>query len=462
MRRGRVLAGVALLTALALTHCSESSLPSTPSADPATFGVTAAPLDLPSLRGQRVEVVGPWAGGPERDAFGRVLAAFEAATGAVVGYSPGGNARARSLAADGTPPDVAVLDGPSDVAELARAGAVRPLPAAAAAAIRRYYPPVWTSLSSVAGRPSAVWFRVSDSSTMWYRPDALAAAGVRPPTDWDSFTDDVVALQGASITPLAVGGRDPATVVEWFENAYLQRAGASDYDLLVRHQIPWTDPSVVTTLTMLSDLWGPGGRLAGDPAAMSRVESVQAVFGSGARGSGPGGSGPGGSDPGGAGRAAIVAGGDAVGPIVTADTPARPGIEARTFPFPMVNHAPAAVVGHGDAAVVMRDTPGARALVTYLADPSSATIWARLGGFLSPNRAVAPASYPDEPTRAMARQVTGAAVFRFDLGDLLPAAFGATDGQGLRRELAGFPRNPYEIFATAQALERDASEAGRQ
>ena len=44
---------------------------------------------------------------------------------------------------------------------------------------------------------------------------------------------------------------------------------------------------------------------------------------------------------------------------------------------------------------MFKDSPAARALVTYLATPEAATIWAKRGGFSSPNKNVPPSAYPD-------------------------------------------------------------------
>ena len=69
--------------------------------------------------------------------------------------------------------------------------------------------------------------------------------------------------------------------------------------------------------------------------------------------------------------------------------------------------------------------------MTYLAGaPDAATVWAKLGGFTSPNKNVKLSSYSDPLQRRTAAALANATVFRFDMSDLQPAAFGATAGQG--------------------------------
>ena len=91
---------------------------------------------------------------------------------------------------------------------------------------------------------------------------------------------------------------------------------------------------------------------------------------------------------------------------------------------------------------MFKDTPAARALVTYLATPEAATIWAKKGGFSSPNKGVPASAYPDAITRATATALAKAKIFRFDMSDLQPAAFGGTAGQGEWQDPAGLPEDP--------------------
>ena len=91
--------------------------------------------------------------------------------------------------------------------------------------------------------------------------------------------------------------------------------------------------------------------------------------------------------------------------------------------------------------------------------PESAEVWAKLGGFTSPNKNVDPAVYPDDITRRSAEQLVDAQTFRFDLSDLQPAAFGATEGQGMWGLFQNFLSNPSQATQVAQQLEQQATAA---
>ena len=73
--------------------------------------------------------------------------------------------------------------------------------------------------------------------------------------------------------------------------------------------------------------------------------------------------------------------------------------------------------------VMFKDTPGARALITCLADPKALAQWAKLGGFISPNNATPLSAYPDALTKAAAKQMIKAGKANLlvgDASDLMP------------------------------------------
>jgi alpha-glucoside transport system substrate-binding protein len=137
----------------------------------------------------------------------------------------------------------------------------------------------------------------------------------------------------------------------------------------------------------------------------------------------------------------------------------KPIVEYNMFPFPSINGSPPAVVTGGDTVVMFKDSPAARAWISYLATPEASTIWAKRGGFTSPNKKVPLSAYSDALTRRSAAALVAAKTSRFDLSDLEPAAFGATTGQGEWKIFQDFLKNPKNINGTASALESAAAKA---
>jgi ABC-type glycerol-3-phosphate transport system substrate-binding protein len=109
---------------------------------------------------------------------------------------------------------------------------------------------------------------------------------------------------------------------------------------------------------------------------------------------------------------------------------------------------------------VLKASPGAQELLKFLASPQAAEVWAKQGGYVSANKSVDPAAYPDETTRTVARTVAGAgAGWRYDMSDQTPAAFGNTPGGGEWKILQDFLTDPTDVDGTARKLENAAKRA---
>ncbi len=375
----------------------------------------------PDLRGAALEVVGPWSGA-EQASFSLVLKAFSASTGVAARYTSAHGQVPATLdarIAAGTPPEVAMLPQPGLLRRYAKSGRLIPLDPDTERLVEQHYAPVWRALAVQGGRGYGVWFKAANKSLIWYDIAAFERAGVVAPQDLDGLLRAARALAEQRIAAFAVGGADPWTLTDWFENLYLRVAGEARYDRLAAHQLPWTDPSVTATLRLMRTLLAPDLVLGGTVGVLSTgfEDSIAQAFGRPA-------------------GAAMVSEGDFVASVVTARTTAVIGVDVDLFPFPARLPGVPGVVGAGDVAVQMTASPAAAAFLRYLASPEAAAIWAAEGGFISPNLDLDLSVYPDSLTRSMARSVIEAGdAFRFDLSDLQPAEFGAQPRAGMQAEL---------------------------
>jgi ABC-type glycerol-3-phosphate transport system substrate-binding protein len=156
-------------------------------------------------------------------------------------------------------------------------------------------------------------------------------------------------------------------------------------------------------------------------------------------------------------KAAMIFEGDFVPGVVAGQSKAKPVTDYNVFPFPAVDGKGGDfVVGGGDVIVMFKDNPATQALVKYLATPEAASIWAKRGGFSSPNKNVDPSVYPDAITRTTATALAKATTFRFDMSDLAPAKFG---GDAEFTDLQNFLKNPSDVNGAAAKLEKDAKAA---
>lgn len=403
------------------------------------------PLGSATTAATPLRVMAGWTG-DEEAAFRQVLAGFTRETGVPVEFQGIEDDLPDILWArieQGDPPDVAVLAQPGLLKDLASAGVLLSIEDAAGVTVDENFAPVWRDLGSVNGTLYGVFFKGANKSTVWYDVRAFQANGLDPPQTWEEWIVLSEKLVEAGVTPLAVGGADGWVLSDWFENVYLRTAGPEKYDMLARHEIPWTDASVKQALSILGELIGVDEFVARgrDGATETDFEtSVQLVF----------------SD---TPEAAIVYEGDFVAGVILSETNAQPGIDFNFFDWPSIDGSPSAVMGGGDVAVVLTENPAALQLVNYLATPSAGQIWAALGGFSSPNRSLDPSVYPDEITRAYASALADAEVFRFDLSDLLPAELGATRNAGVWGRLQDWLNNPDDIDSITARLENEAQAA---
>ncbi|CAL9520352.1 ABC transporter substrate-binding protein [Streptomyces sp. enrichment culture] len=407
---------------------------------------TGSTVTLPKLDGQTLEVAAVWTGAEQAN-FKKVLAEFEKRTGAKVTFVPAQDPIINFLGskiAGGAPPDVAMLPQPGAIKQAVEKKWAKPLGAEAKAELAKNYAQGWQDIGSVGGEQYGVYYKAANKSLIWYNAQVFENAGASEPKTWDELLTTAQTVYDSGVTPFSVAGADGWTLTDWFENIYLSQAGPEKYDQLAAHEIKWTDPSVKDALTTLAEIWGKKDYVAGGPSGALQTEfpaSVTQTF-------------TGGDQP----EAGMVYEGDFV-QVNIAETEAEIGTDAKVFPFPAVGDT-APVVSGGDAAVVLEDSEAAQALVTFLASPDAASIQAKLGGYLSPNKNVPNSAYPNDVQRRTAQALIDAGDdFRFDMSDQAPQAFGGTPGKGEWKALQDFLKDPSDIAGTQRQLEADAAAA---
>ena len=386
-------------------------------------------------------MVAAWSGA-EQDNFEAVLEEFESQTGATVNYTSFGDNGPTYIQGQlegGTPPNVAVVGQPALMQELATNGDILPLSDAALQAVEENYSQDWIDLATVDGEVYGVWFKAAHKSTVWYNAEIYDEAGAVEPETWEDFQEQLQLVTDAGYAGISIGADVGWPLTDWFENVYLRVAGPEKYDQLTNHEIPWTDPSVQQTLETLAEVWGsdvvqPGGDQRDFPT------SVTEVFG---------------ASP----NAGTVFEGDFVAGNIASDGNSVVGENALFYEFPSIDGSAPSVVGGGDVAVSFTDDEATAALMEFLASPEAAEIWVPEGGLTSPNQNVDTSLYPDEVSQQIAESLTSAETFRFDMSDLLPSAFGGTQGQGFWQEMIRFYQDPTDVQGTMERLEAAAAAA---
>ncbi|WP_310727065.1 ABC transporter substrate-binding protein [Streptomyces sp. N2A] len=401
------------------------------------------------LSGQTLTVAGVWTG-VEQTNFKKVLDGFSEKTGAKVVFSSTGDNVSTVVGSQiegGNAPDVVMVPQVGVLQQFAKKGWLAPLSPEIDAEAKRNFAQVWKDYGTVGKTYYGLYFKASHKSTVWYSPEAFSQAGVKPAKTYQEMLKSGRTLSDSGVPAFSVAGEAGWPLTDWFENIYLSQAGQDKYDQLAAHKIPWTDASVVKALTTLGKLFGDKNLVAGGGSGALRTdfpESVQQVFGPEQ-------------------KAAMVYEGDFVSSLVTDELHKKVGEDAKFFPFPSVDGGKAPVVSGGDAAVVLKagkNKKAAMELVKYLGTPEASAIWAKAGGYISPNKKVPASAYHDEVTRNAAKSLTGAGnSVRFDMSDQAPAAFGGTQGAGEWKLLQDFLRDPSDPKGTAQKLEAAAAKA---
>jgi len=362
-----------------------------------------------------------------------------------VKYNPAGDNIVTVLATavqGGNPPDLATIAQPGTIAEYAKAGKIKPIDFAKDTVSANYSQSA-VDLGTIDGKLYSFLFKGANKSTVWYNVPVFKDAGVEAPKTWDEFLQDAKTIKASGVPAYSIGGADGWTLTDLFENIYIRTAGPDKYDQLAKHEIPWTDQSVKDALTEMAKVLGDTENIAGGKSGALQTDfptSVTNAF----------------ADPP---KAAMVLEADFVEGEIINSTKAKPETGFNVFDFPSINDSPPAVVGGGDQLVMFKDSPAARALVEYLATPEAAEIWVKRGGFSSPNKGVPESAYQDPLLKATATALANADVFRFDLSDLQPSAFGGTVGQGEFKLFQDFLNNPSDVDGIAQKLEDAAAKA---
>jgi alpha-glucoside transport system substrate-binding protein len=364
-----------------------------------------------------VHVIAVWAGS-EQASFMAVLKPFEDSTGIKVEYESTRDLDAilQTRVQAGNPPEIAAAPSPSTLTALANAGKLVQLDAASnpvldMAKFNAQYAPGWIQLGKINGKLYQVFAWAAVKGLVWYNPKNFAAKGYQVPTTWDELISLQNTIKSGGTTPWCIAVESAAASgwpgSDWVKEIVLSQAGPAVYDSWWQGKTKWTDPAIKQAWQTWGTILGPnnsnvyGGKnqiLAtnfangGDPMFKTPPKCYMHNQGS------------------------FITDNFVKQDKVTA------GTDFKFFPLPDVNTANAgAHVGSGDAFSMLKDTSQARALIQYLTTPEAQAIWVKRGGKLSPNKTFDLNNYPDDITKQVAQVMTGAKIFDFDAGDLMPA-----------------------------------------
>ncbi|MFC4068616.1 ABC transporter substrate-binding protein [Actinoplanes subglobosus] len=377
---------------------------------------------------QGVTVLASWTGG-EADAFRQVLDRFTDRTGITVDYQ-GTRALNQVLTAEvqkGTPPDIAVLPSPGDLAGYIRRSAVRPLDDVIDAGAGQSHSPQWLRLERMGDARYAVAVKTSLKSLIWYDPRRVTGlSGGEPPT-WDALVqlserlgagDGAAWCMGMGSTPVSGW---PGT--DWIEDLVLHRAGTAAYRRWSAGKTAWTAPEI-------RQAWTAWRQVALRPG-LARGDAGGVLF----------------TDFGDASRTMHTV---RPGCFLHHQASFVVGPDLDFVPFP--SDRPRAWEVSADLAALFTGKPEARELMRFLATDEAQSIWPAVsrGSVFSANRGVDPSIYDDPVSRRVAQTLTGQAALCFDASDLMPGAM----TNAFYRAVLEYVQSPDRLDAILARLEQ--------
>ena len=172
----------------------------TESGAPGSSAVTSGSITVTSL----------W-GGAEQANFQKVLDAFTAKTGIKVTYESirtNYSTVLQTRITGGNPPDVSILPGIGFLRHFAKDGSIKKISDLGIdpASLEPNYAPGILDVGKVDGELYAIMVKFNSKSTLWFRPDVFATAGVTAPKTWDDFKTALATLKTKTGTaPLGLG-----------------------------------------------------------------------------------------------------------------------------------------------------------------------------------------------------------------------------------------------------------------
>jgi alpha-glucoside transport system substrate-binding protein len=362
-----------------------------------------------------VYVFGPFQE-PESTRFEETIKSFEESTGIDVIYTPSREFESSIFVrVEGDdPPDIAALPQPGLMYRFAKKKQIKPLWPEAIAKIKNNYAPVWKELGSYNGTPYGIFHRVNVKSLVWYPKKAWEEAGYEPPKTWEELETLCKKMIADGHAPWSVGIKSGASTgwvgTDWIEDIMLRTAGPKVYDQWIQHEIPFDDPAIKKAVDIMAKIWMDPKMVYGGVMTILNThfgDAPKVMF----------------DDPP---RAWMHRQGNFVTGFFPQKVQDHLEEEVGVFGLPSIDPKwGVPVLGGGDQYVMFKDRPEVRQFMEFLTTGKSGEAWARAGGALFPHKDQNLDAYPDKLSRAQAKMLLNAKVFRFDASDMMPAEVGA-------------------------------------
>lgn len=374
------------------------------------------------LSGTTITLLTQWTSEGEVAGVESGLAIFEERTGATVEHTGlGGGEFETTIMTNveaGSPPDIACSAQPGRI-DLLRDSLYDVSELVGADYLEQQYAQSWRDMLTRDGQVLGFWWPVTVKSLVWYSPAQFDAFGYEVPETWDeliALSDQMVA-DGFTpwYTPMESGTATGWVGTDWIEDIMLRTTSLENYDAwtvpeaMGLERLPFASPEVKRAFELMGDImlnedYVYGGTVAilGDSFLLSGVPLL--------------------ADPP---DAFLTKQGGSMPSWIDPPPTVGPEGDLNYFYFPPIDEEygrPALV--SGDFCMVFRDRPEVVELAKFMMTAESLKPWIEeQGGKLSPHTDANLDWYSDAD-RGVAEILANATAFRFDGGDLQPAAVG--------------------------------------
>jgi alpha-glucoside transport system substrate-binding protein len=446
MRQGLIWRSIASFAVAALlvgactsgaTQSPAASVAASAGGSPAASGGGAASF---GQIGGTVSVYGTWTG-DEQDSFMAMLQPWKDATGVTVNYTGQrdlGTALTTGIAG-GNVPDVAGLPGPGLMQQWYDSGDLKALDFVDFPSYEAATPAGFAAFGKAPdGKLIGIFTKGAVKGLIWYNTKTWKET--TPPTTWDDLNTKARAAATGNMKEWCIGlesGGDsgwPGT--DWIEDLVIRQSGPDVYDKWVKGEQKWTSPEIKAAFTAFADA------VANAHGGSNYV--VSTAFGKAANpmfAATPG--------------CLLHHQASFITDFFKNEAKAQPA-DYGFFQFPDINSQFAgSITGGGDLFGMFKDTPQARSLIQWLLTPQAQEIWVKRGGFISGNKNVPIASYPDDASKKSAEILATAKTFRFDASDLMPNAMSKAFNQAMVK-VAAKPTDIDSVLAGLDQIQKDA------
>lgn len=425
--RSRVTRPLATLVAAALvvaacggdddSDAEQSNAPPTDGGGEADSEGTVDEADGGDLAGQSVEIFGAYSG-DEADRMRETLQPLIDETGIDVEYvdSPAFDTEITTRVEGGNIPDIAFFPQPGLLLDIASQTGATPvadyldIATLEASLIPGFLDATTADDGNVYGFP----VRMAVKSALWRPLPGFDDAGYAIPTtdaELTALEDQIIADGGA---PWCLGMESGAGTgwvgTDWIEEYMLRLHGPDVYDQWVSHEIPFDSPEVRAAFEKFEEVWGKDGNVFGGTAAVLGLnfgDVTADLF----------------TDPP---SCYLHRQGNFITGFFPSDVQAELDSNVAVSYFPPIEggYDGNPVLAGGDLAMLINDTPAARAVMEFLATDTYGAEWASAGGWLSPHVGFDSSLYPTQVERDLFEIGANADVLRFDASDLMPGPVG--------------------------------------